>query len=87
MRLLPVDSSAVSRVGYDKPRRLLAVEYKGGGLYEYSKVTPQEWEALLDSESIGRYVNYVIKPIHPFRVLAPRLAGPSHRPRTGPRRG
>lgn len=69
MRLIPVDSSAVSRVGYDRPSRLLRVQYVGGGLYEYAQVTPEEWEALLDSESIGRYVNYVIKPVHPFRAL------------------
>jgi hypothetical protein len=58
-----IDSSAISRIGYQKPRRLLYVTYKGsGGSYVYIDVPPREYQALLKAESKGTFINKRIKP-------------------------
>jgi hypothetical protein len=58
-----VESSAVSRIGYQKPRRLLYVTYKdSGGSYVYIDVPPREWHALLKADSKGVFINKRIKP-------------------------
>jgi hypothetical protein len=53
----PVDSSAISEVGYEPTSKTLRIRYKHGGLYETANVEPHEHEALLNSGSIGRHVH------------------------------
>lgn len=62
MRRTKVDSSAVRSVGYDEHLRTLEVEFESGGVYRYADVSPEEHAALLEADSIGRYVNLEIKP-------------------------
>jgi hypothetical protein len=77
--LLAVESSAVARVGYHGEWRVMVVEYKGGGLYAYLHVTPEEWDGFWKAGSKGRYVNSFIKrrggELRPHLVLAPRPPG------------
>ena len=61
MRRMKVDSSAVRSVGYDEERRTLEVEFENGGVYRYADVPPEEVVALLEADSIGRYMNKHIK--------------------------
>lgn len=56
-------------VGYDAPRRRLEVQFKGGGVYAYLDVTPDEYGELLAAESIGEFVNAHIKPHHDVTTL------------------
>ncbi len=62
-----VDSSAIRAIGYQPSAQSLYVAYRGArGVYAYNDVTPEEWQALLDAESKGRFVNFRIKPRHAF---------------------
>ncbi len=71
MKMQRVDSSAVSRVGYEEPEHLLRLEYSNGGVYDYLEVPEEEVGRLLQSESIGRYVNRRIKPRYRHRLVRP----------------
>ncbi|GEM_PF-3697277 len=62
-----VDSSAVASVGYDAARRVLEVEYRGGGAYAYAGVPPRTYAALLAASSKGAFVNARVKGRYPFR--------------------
>ena len=63
---VPVDSSALDAVGYDPRRRVLHVAYKGGREYAYLDVPPDVYDALLQADSKGRFVNEVVKPRYRF---------------------
>ena len=53
----PVNSEAVSEIGYDPAAKTLRVRYKSGGLYEATGVEPHEHAGLCAAESVGRHVN------------------------------
>jgi KTSC domain len=67
MRREPVKSEAVSSVGYDVRKRTLAVEFRGGGVYDYLEVPKETYRELLTAESIGNFVSTRIKPNFRFR--------------------
>ena len=52
-----VVSSNISTVGYDIAERVLEVEFKSGGVYQYSNVPEYEYKALLTASSLGAYLN------------------------------
>lgn len=68
-QLHPVESSAVSRIGYDAEAEEAFVEYLGGDLYAYEGVSADVFAALASAESKGTFVNAVIKE-HPFRRVS-----------------
>ena len=54
------DSSCFREIGYDG-ESLLAVRFRdSGSLYYYYDFPPDEWEAFLSAESLGRYYNAYI---------------------------
>lgn len=57
-----VKSSAVISVGYDDATQQMDIEYSGGTIYRYS-VPPGIHEALMASESIGRFVRTLPKGV------------------------
>ena len=66
-RMQPVQSSSVDAVGFDPARNELTIRFVGGGSYVYGMVPGAVFEALLASDSIGRFVNERIKPRYPVR--------------------
>jgi hypothetical protein len=62
MRMQPIDSSAISAVGYDDRQQVLRVTYRNGGTYDYLDVPQTEFDRLMAAESRGEYMNKVIKP-------------------------
>lgn len=46
--------------------------FAGGREYAYSRVPPEEVQALLGAESVGQFVNWRIKPVYRCREVAPR---------------
>ena len=64
-----VASSAVASIGYDRPRRLLDVEYVSGIVYRYFGVETRVVAALLRASSIGQFVNRRIRLSYPYRRL------------------
>lgn len=63
----PVESSSVDAVGFDPARNELTVRFVSGDSYVYGMVPRSVFEALLEAESIGRFVNLRIKPQYPVR--------------------
>lgn len=67
-----VASSVIAEVTYDGNRSLLEVLFHTGRIYRYLGVPPEEYEALLAADSIGRYFNQEIRTR--YRVLKKRDA-------------
>jgi hypothetical protein len=71
MNRLPVSSSSIISVGYDQALNVLEVEFVGGGVYQYHGVPPETFQELLSAESLGKYVNQIIKKRnYPFDRIA-----------------
>ncbi|HWZ84131.1 MAG TPA: KTSC domain-containing protein [Terriglobales bacterium] len=63
MQRLPVDSSTIATMGYDPETRVLEMEFRDtGDVYRSFDVPPEEYEAFLQAESKGTYLNKVFKP-------------------------
>lgn len=61
MKRQPVASSNVAEVGYDEGQRTLEILYHNGTVYQYFEVPPQVFGELLQSSSIGGYLNANVK--------------------------
>jgi hypothetical protein len=68
-RMLPVSSSAIRAIGYDRVRRLLFIDYIGSGSYAYIGVPPNVYARLLAAPSKGQFVNFSIKPCYDYRPI------------------
>lgn len=60
------DSSNVNRVAYHDDSSTLCVEFAGGALYTYEGVTLDHYHGLVGAESVGRYLNSVIKSTYHY---------------------
>jgi len=56
-----VSSSNIHSIGYEAHSQTLEVEFKSGNVYQYMGVSRCEYESLMNSVSIGRYLNNNIK--------------------------
>ena len=63
MRRQAVSSSIVSKVGYDEGSRTLEVLFTNGSTYQYFDVPSQIYAELMQTGSIGQYLNANIKEI------------------------
>ena len=55
MRHHSVKSSAISSIGYDAETKTMEVQFTNGGLYSYHEVSPEQFAAFRNSDSIGRH--------------------------------
>ncbi len=69
MKMMPVDSSNLAAVGYDKKSQTLRIRFGHGGLYEYYNVSEDEYEGLMNAPSHGRYFNFNIKGSYEWSEL------------------
>jgi hypothetical protein len=51
----PVDSSNITEVGYDAPSQTLGVKFRSGSEYHYPDVSPEEHQAFISADSVGRF--------------------------------
>jgi uncharacterized protein (DUF2164 family) len=72
--LRPARSSSIVHIGYDSDAQRLFLEYAGGRLYEYLDVPEEIYVSLLQAESMGRFVNYAIKPHYYYQEISRRPA-------------
>jgi hypothetical protein len=61
MNRIPVTSNALVSVGYDPATMTLEVEIHGGTVYQYLDVPETVFQALMASDSLGRFFNQNIK--------------------------
>ena len=57
MRLSSVESEMLRLVGYNEELQILEVVFNTGDRYRYLDVPLSEYEALMNSESIGQYMH------------------------------
>ncbi len=65
MEMISVQSSQIAQIGHDG-NSALRVLFRNGGLYEYSKVSPSEFDELRSAASVGTHFGRCIKGIKPF---------------------
>ena len=65
-----VESSSVDAVGYDPATRKLYVRFPGSGkAYVYYGVAPSVYDAFMQADAKGRFVNAAIKGAYHYREL------------------
>lgn len=69
MKRTRLQSSSVASAGYDAAARMLEVEFRNGGVYQYLGVPSDEYDEFMEAESKGRFLNTEIKPNHRYRRL------------------
>lgn len=61
MNRTAVVSSTIRSVGYDAASEVLEVEFKSGGLYQYSMVSQNVFNQLMSAPSKGKYFDTFIR--------------------------
>ena len=75
-RLSLKESSSIAAAVYDRHKRIFRVTFKPGrashrgGTYDYFDVPPNVVDEFLDAESLGRFVNWQIKPHFRYRRVS-----------------
>jgi hypothetical protein len=69
MKRIAIISKVLKSVGYDEVTGILEVEFKNGGLYEYSDVAPAEYAALMSARSKGTYFGEQIRDKYDFKRI------------------
>lgn len=67
MQMIPVSSSNLSSVGYEKGT--LYVSFRNGSLYSYSGVPESVYRDLMSAPSHGHYLAVHVKGIYPYRRI------------------
>ena len=65
MRRRPVESSAITSVGYDRHSETLELEFQSGSVYDYLGVPQEVYRSLLAAPSKGRFVSRHIRGQYP----------------------
>jgi hypothetical protein len=60
------ESSSIAAAEYDRNRRTLRVRFGPGGIYDYLDVPAGVVREFLNAPSLGRFVNWHIKPRYRF---------------------
>jgi hypothetical protein len=67
MHRVPVESSSIDSIGYEK--KVLEVRFRNGGLYQYFDVPEQLLALLMQADSKGRFFNQHIRGAYPCSRL------------------
>jgi hypothetical protein len=71
----PVNSSTVKHVGYDPENQILFVHFHSGSGYSYPGVSPDEHQALITAESVGKHLHQHVKSKYEGTKLDPLVTG------------
>jgi hypothetical protein len=55
VEMIPVQSEAISRIGYDAPTKTARVEFRNDRTHDFPGVEPREHEELINAPSVGRH--------------------------------
>lgn len=59
-----VASSHIQSAAYDEDTKILSIQFKGGRVYHYHDVPPDEYEAFVNAPSAGSHFHDNIKDIY-----------------------
>lgn len=65
MKYYNVNSTAISKIGYDVKEKKLSVLFHHGRQYEYEGVSEDTFKNFLKAPSVGKYYNQHIKGLLP----------------------
>lgn len=69
VRLEPVDSSMLAAAGYDPGSRMLVVLFNNGKAYQYFDVPQEDYEALMEAPSKGKFMHSHILGYYPYSIF------------------
>lgn len=61
MQRIPVSSSNISAIGYEKQSQILEISFLNGSIYQYYDFPEHLYSGLMNASSHGRYLNAYIK--------------------------
>lgn len=64
-----VSSSSIRSIGYDPDNKILEIELRHGGVYQYFQVPAEAHRSFLGASSIGGHYTRFIKPVYEFRKV------------------
>lgn len=67
--MIPVSSSNIESIGYDKQNEQVYVRFLNGSLYVYKGVPLHEFENLRDAPSLGSYLHRNYKNVYPYERI------------------
>ncbi len=70
MKRFPVESSNIRSIGYDNNRQTLEIEFYSGAVFQYFDVSEEIYQAVISSESVGRYFHENIKSNYSYTSLS-----------------
>lgn len=65
MKRIPVKSTDIVSIGYDKEVSILEVEFRRESIYQYANVPENVFKELMAADSIGTYFNSHIRDQYP----------------------
>ena len=70
MELKDVNSSSISKLGYDPNTQIMLVVFRTGSTYEFNKVSFDDYQKVFSSPSIGKSFKNIIK----YRYLCKKIS-------------
>jgi hypothetical protein len=67
----PVYSSHITQIGYNSDTKEMVVRYKKGKPSLYSEITPEDYQAITQSASIGSAIHANIRGKRPHKYVEP----------------
>lgn len=64
MQRVPVNSSNIKAIGYDRDSLMLEIEFRTGRTYRYSNVPPHVYSGLMHAQSHGKYFQDYINNVY-----------------------
>ena len=70
MQRIPVTSSDIASIGYDRVGKILEIEFHSQkSVYQYYNVPEPEHGELMNAQSHGKYFNRFIKNKYPYEKI------------------
>lgn len=69
MEMKEVESSTITKIGYDADLMLLVAEFRNGMKYAYANVPADTYAALMSSPSVGKYFSANIREAYKYKKL------------------
>jgi hypothetical protein len=64
-----IESSSIKSIGYEPEGKLLEIELRGGGIYQYFQVPPKVFDDLINAASAGRYYSKYVRAVYKYRKV------------------
>jgi hypothetical protein len=61
--MIPVDSTRIKQIGYEKDSKTCRIDFHKGGCYEYSPFPSELWFTFKAAKSHGKFFEQHIKPL------------------------